>query len=242
MGIPKFCKQTGRTITFNSDGVLNFYIPEKYFDLKACEYVGDYIQILGILDWALEDKNGKLGKLHRFYAPTKFMTKPSDVKKLKEVKLTKYSKVEDYRVLRYVKDDVIIQSIDVPKNIINVETMINAFIITGNIPNTIPYDKLQEYAIDNMEMNGKGYGLNLQMWGIIFSEICRDSKDPTKAFRLNKSTNMHDYQSISIKKLSQMDSPYSAIGSENFDESIVRATLSNKESNSPLEKLLTNEF
>ena len=57
-----------------------------------------------------------------------------------------------------------------------------------------------------------------------------------------KSTNMHGYKSISVKDISRMDSPYSALSSENFDDSIVRATLSQNESDSPLEKILTNEF
>ena len=93
-----------------------------------------------------------------------------------------------------------------------------------------------------MEMNGNSYNLNLQMWGFIISEICRNPNDPTKPFRSMKSTNMYGYKSISVKDISRMDSPYSALSSENFDDSIVRATLSQNESDSPLEKILTNEF
>jgi hypothetical protein len=53
---------------------------------------------------------------------------------------------------------------------------------------------------------------------------------------------MHAYKSISIKDVSRMDSPYAAINTENFDISMVRATLSDKESTSPLEKILTGDF
>ena len=144
--------------------------------------------------------------------------------------------------MKFTKGDPIIVSTKVAQEIENVESLINQFIITGNIPNTIPYDELQYYFIDNMEMNGNSYNLNLQMWGFIISEICRNPNDPTKSFRSMKSTNMYGYKSISVKDISRMDSPYSALSSENFDDSIVRATLSQNESDSPLEKILTNEF
>ena len=39
-----------------------------------------------------------------------------------------------------------------------------------------------------------------------------------------------------------MDSPYSAINTENFDVSAVKATLTDKESTSPLEKIMTGDF
>jgi hypothetical protein len=116
------------------------------------------------------------------------------------------------------------------------------FIITGDIPNTIPYDKIQNIIIENMDINGNNYKVTLQLWGIIISEICRAANNQEIPFRLSKSNDMHAYKSISIKDVSRMDSPYAAINTENFDISMVRATLSDKESTSPLEKILTGDF
>ena len=116
------------------------------------------------------------------------------------------------------------------------------FIITGDIPNTIPYDKIQNMIIDNMDINGNDYKVTLQLWGFIISEICRSKSNPEIPYRLSKSNNLHDYKSISIKEVSRMDSPYSAINTENFDVSAVKATLTDKESTSPLEKIMTGDF
>lgn len=241
MKIPSFLKIDGLSVLYNDTGTFNFYVPEKQFETSMAKFAGDYISLIGINNYAIE-KNGKLGKLHKFYLPTRFECKPSEIEKLKGIKLTKDSIQQDYRVLKFTKGDPIIVSTKVAQEIENVESLINQFIITGNIPNTIPYDELQYYFIDNMEMNGNSYNLNLQMWGFIISEICRNPNDPTKSFRSMKSTNMNGYKSISVKDISRMDSPYSALSSENFDDSIVRATLSQNESDSPLEKILTNEF
>lgn len=239
--IPPFVKVSGYSVLYNDTGTFNLYVPEKHFELNVAKYNGDYISLLGIVNYAIE-KNGKLGKLHRFYLPTVFECKPSEVEKIRGIKLTKNTDKQDYRVLKFVKNDPIIVSTKTIQDISNVELLINLFIITGNIPNTIPYDKLQDYIIDNMDFNGNNYKVNLQLWGFIISELCRNPNDLTKPFRTSKSNDMNNYKSISIKDLSRMDSPYSAISSENFDESIVNATLSEKESTSPLEKLLTNDY
>ena len=239
--IPKFVKVSGDSVLYDDSGTFNLYVPERYFELKAAKYAGDIIELLGIANYAIE-KNGKLGNLHEFYIPTVFSTKPHDVEKLKDVRLTKDSPKEDYRVLKYIKGDAIIVSTKVPQDIEYVELLIKMFIITGDIPNTIPYDRIQNIIIENMAANGNDYKVTLQLWGIIISEICRSVSNQEVPFRLSKSNNMNAYKSISIKDVSRMDSPYAAINTENFDVSMVRATLSDKESTSPLEKILTGDF
>lgn len=239
--IPKFVKVSGDSVVYDDSGTFNLYVPERYFELKAAKYAGDIIELIGIANYAIE-KNGKLGSLHELYIPTVFSTKPHDVEKLKGVRLTKDTPKGDYRVLKYIKGDTIIVSTKVPQDIEYVELLLKMFIITGDIPNTIPYDKIQNIIIENMDINGNNYKVTLQLWGIIISEICRSASNQEIPFRLSKSNDMHAYKSISIKDVSRMDSPYAAINTENFDVSMVRATLSDKESTSPLEKILTGDF
>lgn len=239
--IPKFVKVSGDSVLYDDSGTFNLYVPERYFELKAAKYAGDIIELIGIANYAIE-KNGKLGSLHELYIPTVFSTKPHDVEKLKGVRLTKDTPKGDYRVLKYIKGDTIIVSTKVPQDIEYVELLLKMFIITGDIPNTIPYDKIQNIIIENMDINGNNYKVTLQLWGIIISEICRSASNQEIPFRLSKSNDMHAYKSISIKDVSRMDSPYAAINTENFDVSMVRATLSDKESTSPLEKILTGDF
>jgi hypothetical protein len=237
--LPKFLKRDKNAILFDEDGEFVFYVPEKYFDLKTAFSAGDYINILGILDYSIEDKNGKKGTLKQFHYPTRFLTKPYRIDKVKQVKLIGSSKTQDYRFLRYKKGDPVIVETKVPEEIENVEDFINLFVITGNIPNTIPCHKLQDYFINNMKYNGNSYNICLQIIGVMLSELCRSAKDPNIPFRLSGSKDMNDYQSISVKEVSKMVSPYSAITSENFDDSVVHAIMNDKKMvDSPLEKVM----
>ena len=88
--------------------------------------------------------------------------------------------------MKYKKNDPIIVSTKVPQEIENVEILMNLFVITGNIPNSIPYDTIQNYFIDNMRMNGNSYNISLSMFGIIISELCRDPNNINTSFRLSK--------------------------------------------------------
>lgn len=238
--LPPFLRQVGNSILYNGDGEFAFYIPEKFFDLNVAYFSGEHISTLGIMTYSYMHGNKRVGPL-QFNYPTRFLTKPYKVDKLKDVKLIKQTKKEDYRILKYRKGDTIIQDIDVPEEIENTEALLKLFIISGHIPNIIPYDELQEYLINNIKYNGSNYGISLQMLGIVLSEICRSSKDINVPFRLSKSNDMNDYQSISIKTVAKLISSYSAITSENFNEAVVYASLNDKKVSSPLERVLTGE-
>lgn len=116
--------------------------------------------------------------------------------------------------------------------------------VSNKMPPTIPYNKIHEYLPENMELNAGGYGINMQLFGILFSELCRDPSDISKPFRLSKQidNSMFGYKSISIKEKPKFDSPYTALGSENWDEAVLAAIdLSTKDSTvvSPLERIVT---
>jgi hypothetical protein len=210
--------------------------------LNIAKIHGDFIDILGIVPYAIEDKSGKMSKLHKINYPTVFSTKPTKVDKLTNVVLTKESKAQDYRVLSFANGAPIVVHTKVPQSTDYVKAMLNLFIITGNIPNTIPYDKIHEYLDRNIRANGANYGINAQLWGVIFSELCRSKKDPDIPFRLSKDTDMYNFEPMSVKEVSKILSPFAAIQSENFDDSVVHAIMTDRESTSPLEKILMNGF
>ena len=244
-GLPSFIKEEKSKLIFRpTDKGDEFvaYVPEKYFERKIAEINGEYIDIMGIFDFTVQDKNGKskIG-LHPFRFPTIFTTKPGRIEKKKDIILTKYTPVRDYRILRYEDGDEIASSTEVVQFIGNVEKFMNMWYVLGFINNTIPYDQLLEYMVDNMALNGNSYGLNAQMFGFTFSELCRSQKDPKVPFRLSSFTNMHEYQSMSVKNISKLTSPYTAIISEDFDESLVYAILNNTPKDSPLEKILVGK-
>ena len=89
--LPPFLRKEKDSILFNGDGELYFYVSEKYFDLKIAKYEGEIISILGIFPYAIKDANGKMSELREFNYPTRLLTKPYKIDKLKGVKLIKES-------------------------------------------------------------------------------------------------------------------------------------------------------
>ena len=238
--VPKFLKRDGDALLFNQEGQFVFYVPEIYFDRGDAEIKGEYVNLLGILDYTIYDKTGKNIGLKRFNFPTVFLCKPSRIDKVKNLRLKAVTEAQDYRLLIFEKGDAVVVSVKVPQNITNVEDFYRIF-LTGKLPTTIPYDKLQNYFVDSMELNGSSYGMSLQMFGIVVSEMCRDPHDPGKAFRHTKITDPMAYRAISIKDLPKYISPNASIASENWDMGVVGAIMNPTTTNSPLEKLLMGD-
>lgn len=247
MRLPAFLKQDGDKLIFKGPGELIYYIPEQYFSNSKTSVgvvIGSYISTLGIFDWALVDENGKVSKAHPFKFPTIILCEPDSMESVKDLSLNGLAP-KDYRVLHFKPGNEAISDINIPKIIDNVETIFKAMIYVSNkMPPTIPYNKIHEYLPENMELNAGGYGINMQLFGILFSELCRDPSDISKPFRLSKQINnsMFGYKSISIKEKPKFDSPYTALGSENWDEAVLAAIdLSTKDSTvvSPLERIVT---
>lgn len=235
--VPKFLKRDGDALLFDEDGQFVFYVPEIYFDRGDALIKGEYVNLLGILDYTIYKSNGSNIGLKRFYFPTVFLCKPSRIEKVKNLRLKQATEVQDYRLLIFEKGDAVVVSVKVPQNITNVEDFYRIF-LTGKLPTTIPYDKLHEYFVEAMSLNGSSYGMSLQMFGIVVSEMCRSKTDVSKAFRHTKFTDMMDYRAISIKDLPKYISPNSSISSENWDLGVIGAIMNPTEVNSPMEKLL----
>ena len=142
-----------------------------------------------------------------------------------------------YRLLIFERGDAVVVSTKVPQNIANVEDFYRIF-LTGKLPTTIPYDKLQDYFIEAIELNGSSYGMTLQMFGIVVGEMCRSSSDPAVSFRHTKFRDLMSYRAISIKDLPKYISPNASISSENWDLGVIGAIMNPSTSNSPMEKLL----
>ena len=266
--VPNFLKRDGDALLFNRDGQFVFYVPEIYFSRGDAQFKGEYVNLLGILDYTIINPSGKNCGLKRFYFPTIFLCKPSRTEKVKNVHLKKVLQpkvlhnaavwdddptinntnnsnefdddnvhAQDYRLLIFEKGDAVVVSTKVPQNIANVEDFYRIF-LTGKLPTTIPYDKLQDYFIESMSLNGSSYGMNLQMFGIVVSEMCRDPKDPARAFRHTNFKDQRSYSAISIKNLPKYISPNSSISSENWDLGVIGAIMNPSDTGSPLEKLI----
>ena len=239
MAIPSFLKKEGDKLLFNGEGQFIFYVPEIYFDRSYAVSIGDMVSLIGVLDYTILDKNGKNNGLHLFRFPAVFITRPIEMEKIKDVNLTKYTPRQDYRLLKYNKGDEIMVSTKVPELVDNAELFYQMF-TSGKIPTTIPYNKLHEYFPENMKLGGKSYGVNIQLFGMIVSEMCRDPKDLTRLFRHTDLKNMTAYQPISIKDVPKQTSPFAAVTSENWNESMINAIINKDAAYSPMESLFVD--
>lgn len=242
--LPGFLSQKGNTLVYNGEGEFLFYIPESYFGKTKnpiAKIMGYYVSTLGVMDWAIMSANGKVSKSHPFKWDTILLCKPDSIEKVKDLKLND-QKGKDYRILHFKKGDEVISDVNIPEIIDNVETLFRLMIVTGaKIPHTVPYDHFYEYAPDSMELNGGSFGINMQIFGVLASEMCRDPNDLSKPFRHTKMTDMTAYQQISIKQVPKYTSPYVALTSENWDESLIAANLMDDSNikDTPMEKIIT---
>jgi hypothetical protein len=237
--IPKFLRKDGDSLLFNEDGQFVFYVPDMYFDKgrNIAVISGEYVSLLGILDYAIISPSGKSSGPKRFFFPTIFLTKPSRIEKQKDVKLKPGVEAQDYRLLIFNKDDPVVVSTKVPQDIAYVETFYRLFLY-GKLPVTIPYGKMQEYFTESIGLNGSSYSITLQMFGFVIGEMCRDRRDLTKAFRLTKFTDETSYRSLAIRDVPKYISPNSSIGSENWDNAVVGAIMNPNDVGSPMERLV----
>lgn len=247
MKLPAFLKQDGDKILFNGTGELVYYIPNRYFsDAKTSIAVvlGPYVSTMGVFDWALVNENGRTTKTKPFKYPTIMLCKPDRIEKVNNLSLNGQKEM-DYRVLHFKKGDEAISDINIPRLIDNVELIFNLMVFTENkLPPSIPYDKLHEYFPENMALNGKPYGLSMQLFGIMISELARDPNNVSKPFRLSETLNhsLYGYRQISVKEIPKFVSPFTSLTSENWDESLMAAINMSNEGNdtvSPLERVVT---
>ena len=247
--LPPFLSQKGNALVYNDDGEFLFYFPEVYFSgvkqNPTAQINGYYVVAMGVCDWALVDDKGKVSEAKPFRFPTIFSCKPYTIEKVKNLSLNG-TKPMDYRICHFKKDDEVISDINVPQIIDNVETLFRLFVINGGrIPHTVPYDKMHEYFPINMRLNGNDYGIHMQLFGIMVAGLCRDPKDLSRPFRYTDMKDMRDYQQISVKMIPKYTSPYVALTSENWDESLMASILLSDQPEeairySPIEKVVMN--
>ena len=246
MNVPYFLKKEGNSLVYNQDNsTFVFYVPANYFNntskVNIAVISGEYVSFIGVCNWAIVDDKGKRSEVRPFTFPTMFLCKPYEIEKVKNLKLDN-TEESDYVLLKFKKGDEVITSTKVPQLIDNVEIFFKMAIITAKIPTSIPYDKLWELYFESAKLNGFSYNMNIQLFGILIASISRDKNNITRPFCATDMKNMNDYMPIDIKLVPKYISPYTAITSENWDESVRAAILMKDKEDaplSPLEKIVT---
>ena len=238
MAIPSWLKKDGESVIYNGEGYFAFFVPENYFlgkNSTKAVIEGDLVNLFGVLDYQLFDAKGKPnGPVRCFKFPSVFLTKPTTIEKVKNIKIVEWADADDYRVLKYEKGAQIIVSTKVPQDLQNVEFFYSLF-LGGNLPLSIPYEELHTYLSENIHLAGEDYGITNQLLGIVVSEMARDPNNLEKAFR---NSNAKHYKAINIRDIPKFISAYSAITSENWDEAVVNAIENKSTKDIPMEKIL----
>lgn len=243
MGIPTFLRVENETVFFKGPGKkLIFYVPEEFFTKHCATEEGEYIELIGAINYSVMDIDSSdySKKIKTFDFPSEFTTKPGASMKVKNFQILPNAKPEDYRLLVYTDNDVdeVISSIKVPQDIINVEHFLRLFVLTGKIPKTIPYDALQDYFLNNININGNSYKVTAQLFGVLISEVARAKNDVNIPFRLSKPKDMLSYETMRIASLPKLNGPFNSLTSENWDESLIGAVLNPDSKGSPLEPVM----
>lgn len=222
---------------------VRYFIPVNWFSSNIAFITGEFTNVLGVFPYAIYDKSDKMvGKMRQFNFPTAFLCQPYKTSTVKDFQLNQYSDPAEYKVLHFAKGDKLIVETKVPQLAENLETFFKLFVVTGNIPNTIPYNELFQYFLDNIKYSGNSYGgVPYQMLGIFTTKLARNIHDMSQPFRLSPEKKKHEYtayKSASIKDAPKYTSVYAAFTSENFDDSVIAATQIKKNADSPLERVL----
>lgn len=239
-----YYKEEGDSViaTLKENQEIVYFIPECYFEGKSALVIGNLVNLLGVFNFAIYENDKPKGELKTFNYPTIFTCEPSKIEKAKEVKLTKTSEVQDYRLLKFKNGDKLICQTSVDQNIENVEELFRLFVLVGNLPNTIDYRNVWKIFDDNIRISGNTYGVSMQLLGLLPTEICRDPEDNSKPFRVSKAKKNGEwtnYKPISVKQVPDYISPYVSLTSENYDNSVMMATMMDDGKHSPLERVLT---
>jgi hypothetical protein len=232
-----FFKTVNDKVIFSGDGELIYYVPEKYFDIKAAETIGERITVMGMFTYAVFDKSGKRVLLKSFNAPTMIECIPNTVSKEANYHLEGTKEPKAYRLLHFKNGDELICSTKVPVDIAVLEKFVDIF-KGGNLPENIPYNKIQDYVLKNAELCKFDYKVSAQVIGMVISEIYRYEKDLSKPFRIANTDDMLAYKAISIDKVPKYTSAFTAITSDNADEAIAAAMTTKGHGDSPLEKIV----
>lgn len=236
--LPNYIKKNKDSVLFNADGEFVFYVPEVFFESKYAVIEGEFVTLLGIIQYEVFNEKGKsVTGIKDFTFPSSFTTRPSEIKKIKNATVGK--ETGDYRVLSYSKGDQIVVSTKVPQLTENIEAFFKLF-ISGKQPRTIPYNEVQNLFLECAKLNGMNYGVTTQIIGVAISELYRDPTDYSKPYRLYSGFDNKNYTPINILEVPKYTSPYTAFTSQNFDDTLVSSMINKKDTYSPLEKLITD--
>jgi hypothetical protein len=226
---------------------LEVYIPEHYFKSNVATLLGSSVSTLGLAYTAVFDKNDKMvGKYELLNLPSMIKLLSADIEK-REVEIIPESKggtKQMYYVVKFYKDDkVMVNAVQQDSSF--VETFTN-YLLAGKLDGNIPYDKIVEVWLKNLELNNTRLNVPISVIGVIIGEIYRSKKNIdikySKIVGKDMKASMYDYITLNMRQICARNSTFSAVTFEDFD-TMVTTSLNRKEYNkkqveSPVEKII----
>lgn len=225
------------------------YIPDVLFKdpekkaTVASEY-GDGIRAIGIFYIRLFDdatKNRNSIPLQTFNYPNIIEMYPSEV----SVETLVFDDAEEkYRVLKFVKGDIIMQAFN-KKDASNCELFLK-LLTSGKIPRSLSYEDLLQSWSKNFAINDVNPGVPAVTMQIILSEMCRYKNNPELQFRKvagKGKVDIHNYVSANMNEVSSYSSIFSALTFERFSDKLATSLYMTKsnaaQTKSPIEKVVS---
>lgn len=235
-------KVIGEYIHLNAPS-MEMYIPMDYFEENLAEDLGGAINVFGLLNVRVFDKDDKPGVLELMNLPADITIYPTSTEKM-DVVLHEGDPSEKVLVCRFVKEDKIMRS-GITQSSKSAENFVN-MVIKGKIPKSVPYNKILSIWYKNLEMNGVNLGVPSTILEIILSESYRDKNKPEDPFRYkfgkNPNVDQFSYTTANMREICAKNSTFTAITFEDFDSmvaaSVNRSVYNKEETTSPLEKII----
>lgn len=217
-----------------------FYIPMSYFDSSRnfAEDFNDTIKVLGIFNVGIFE-NGKFKELRTLNLPTTITINVYD-SEIREIKMSN-GETTQCKVVKYLKNAKIMRSVvfqdDEP-----VKKYLQ-FLISGKIPNIIPYSQQLRVWRKNQVLNGIHFGVSSVYLELVLSVVNRNPKKLNEKFsKVAEENGDFDYKFASIRQICQYNSTFTALTFEDIDSMITTSLNKSrnkvKERESPIEQII----
>lgn len=223
-----------------------FYIPTYYFDstAKFAEDLGQKMKALGLFNIGLYPKGSSTPQIETLKLPTWIEMFIYD-SEIKDIKLPWSESPIQCKVLHYYEGNKVMPS-DFIQDSSNAESFLG-LILSGKLPVSLPCDKSPEIWEKNQHDNDVDLGLPAVAEELILSVVYRDKNDLSKKFskvlgQNDNDTSIWDCIQLSIRRICQYSSTFTAMTFEDFDAmavtSLNRSRKNQKEIDSPLEEII----
>lgn len=207
---------------------------------------GDGFKLIGMFNMRFfdDDKQPRDSvKLRTFNYPNVIITQPTTWS-IETLALSPFKEPEQYYVFKYYFGDMMMDA-EVQKDHSNC-TKFLFMIMSGKIPETIPYDQFIKIWETNFAINGIDPGVPSLTLQLIWAEMCKNPSDLTYPFRKivgRGGANILDYVQVNMDTTTSGSSVFSSIAFQKVTEKLATSMNMTKEGKeqrkSPVERVLT---